>query len=75
MENDRVETDAVEEAKVDGELFNLVEDGASNFDDGEFCGVGGIGRRGEDAEVAFDFTLSTDRIEKAGDGVLEKTWR
>lgn len=72
MENDGIETNAVEEAEVDGELINLVEDGATDFDDGKFGGVGGVGRRGEDAEVAFNFTLGADGIEEASDGILER---
>ena len=71
MKNDGVETDAVEEAKVDGELFNLVENCASDLDDGDFCGMGSVGGRGEDTEVAFNFALGTDGIEEASDGILE----
>ena len=42
VKNDRVETDAVEEAEVDGELLYVVEDGASDLDDCELCGVGRV---------------------------------
>ena len=70
MENDRVKADTVEEAEVDGELFDVVEDRAADLDDGEFCGVGGVCRGGEDAKVAFDLALGTDGVEEASDGVL-----
>ena len=42
VEDDGIEADAVEEAEVDCELVDVVEDGAADLDDGEFCGVGGI---------------------------------
>ena len=37
MENNGVETDTVEEGKAEGEFVDLVEDGTSDLDDGEFC--------------------------------------
>jgi len=50
----------------------LVEDGTSNFDDGELGGLGGIGRRGEDAQMAFDFTLGPNRVQKPSNRLLQK---
>ena len=70
MENDRVKADTVEEAEVDGELFDLVKNCAADFDDGKLGGVGGICRGGEDAKVAFDLALGTYGVEEASDGVL-----
>jgi hypothetical protein len=49
VQNDGVESDAVQEADTDGQFIQLVEDGTSNFDDGKLGRLGGIGRRGEDA--------------------------
>ena len=62
VQDDGVESNAVQEADTEGQLIQLVEDGTSNFDDGEFCRLGGIGGRGEDAQVAFDFTLGPNRV-------------
>ena len=42
MEDNGVEADTVEEAEVDGELLYVVEDGASDLDDCELCGVGRV---------------------------------
>ena len=42
MKDDRVEADAVEEAEVDGELVDIVENGTADLDDGELCRVGCI---------------------------------
>ena len=42
MEDDGVKADAVEEAEVESKLVYLVEAGAADLDDCEFCGVGGI---------------------------------
>lgn len=70
MEDDRVKTDAVEEAQAVGELVDLVEDGAANLDDGELGGVRRVGRRGKDAEVPLDLSLRADGVEQPSDGVL-----
>ena len=70
MEHDRVETDTVEEAQAVRELVNLVKDRSTNFDDGKFRGVGRVRRGGKDSEVAFDFALGANGIEKACNGVL-----
>ena len=37
MENNGVETDTVEEGKAECEFVDLVENGTSDLDDGEFC--------------------------------------
>ena len=37
MENNGVKTDTVEEGKAEGEFVDLVENGTSDLDDGEFC--------------------------------------
>jgi hypothetical protein len=42
VQNDGVESNTVQEADTEGQLVQLVEDGTSNFDDGEFGGLGGI---------------------------------
>jgi len=42
MQNDGVESNAVQKTDADGQLIQLVEDGTSNFDDGELCGFRGI---------------------------------
>ena len=67
MENDRVKADTVEEAEVDCELVNVVK---ADLDDGDLCGVGGVGGGGEDAEVALYFALCANRVEQAGDRIL-----
>ena len=71
MENNGVETDTVEEAEIDGKFVDLVEYGTADFDDCEFCRMRGVGRRGEDTEVAFNFAFGADGIEEASDGILE----
>lgn len=70
MEDDGVETDAIEEGEVRGELLYLVEHGAADLDDSELCRVGAVGGAGEDTEVALDFALSTNGVEQAGDSIL-----
>lgn len=70
MDNDRVESDTVEEAQAESKLVKVVEDSTANFDDSKLCGLGGVGRRGEDTEVAFDFTFGTNRVEEASNGIL-----
>lgn len=62
VQNDRVESNTVQEADTEGQFIQLVEDGTSDFDDGEFCGLRRIGGRGKDAQVAFDFTLGANRV-------------
>lgn len=42
VENDGIEADTVEEAKTEGEFIELVEDGASDLDDCELCGLGRV---------------------------------
>ena len=49
MQNYGVESNPVQETDADGQLIQLVEDGTSDFDDGELCWFRGIGRRGKDA--------------------------
>ena len=71
VENDGVESNTVQEAEADGQFLQLVEDGTSNFDDGELCGFGGIGRRGEDAQVAFDLTLGSNRVQESSNRLLQ----
>jgi hypothetical protein len=73
VQDDGVETDAVQEADTEGQLIHLVEDGASNFDHGEFCGLRGIGGRGKDAQMAFDFTLSPNRVQESSDCLLRSS--
>ena len=70
MQDNRIETDTVEEAQGVGKLVNLVEDGTANLDNSKFSGVGRIRGGREDAEVAFDLTLRADRVQEAGDSVL-----
>ena len=42
MQNDRVKSNTVQEADADGQLIQLVENGTSDFDDGELCRFRGI---------------------------------
>ena len=42
MEDNGVKADAVEEAEVDRELVDLVENCTANLDHGEFCRVRGV---------------------------------
>jgi hypothetical protein len=70
VENDRVESDTIEEAQAMGELVNLVEDSAADLDDSELGGVRRVGRGGEDTEVPLDLAFCADRVEKTGDGIL-----
>lgn len=62
MQDDWVESDAVQKADAKRQLVQLVKNGASDFDDGEFCRLRGIGGRGKDAEMPFDFTLGPNRV-------------
>ncbi len=72
MEDDGVEANAIEEGQVRRELLDLVEDGTSDLDDSELCGVRAIGGAGEDAEVALDFALGANGVEQASDCILGK---
>ena len=71
VQDDGVESNAIQETNTEGQLIKLVENGTSNFDDGKLCRLGGIGRRREDAQMAFDLTLGSNRVQKSGDGLLE----
>lgn len=65
VDDDRVETDAVEEVEREGERLHVVgQDGAANLDDGE------VSRGGEDLEVAANFAAGSERVEEANDGLL-----
>lgn len=44
MQHNRVKPDAIEEAEAVSKLVQLVEDRATNLDDGKFGGVGRVGR-------------------------------
>ena len=44
MEDDGVESNTVQEADAEGQLIQLVENGTSDFDDGELGGLRNIGR-------------------------------
>lgn len=63
MQNDRIESNTVEEAETVGELVDLIEDCATNLDDCKFRGVGGVRGGGKDTEIALDFALCADRVE------------
>ena len=71
VQNYGVESNAIQETNTEGQLIELVENGTSDFDDGELGRLGGIGRRREDAQVTFDLTLGSNRVQKSGDGFLE----
>jgi hypothetical protein len=60
MENDGVETDTGEEGKRVGDFVKLIKYSSSNFDDSEFCGVGRVGRRRENAEVSLHLALGSN---------------
>ena len=70
MEHDGVEANTIEEAQAMGKFLDLVENSSANFDDSKLGRIGRIRGRRKDAEVAFDFTLSSNGIEKASDSVL-----
>lgn len=58
MNDDGVQSHAVEEVEREGEGFQLVsEDRSSDLEHGE------MGGRGEDLEVARDFTTGGQRVE------------
>ena len=42
MENDGIETNAVEEAQAVGKFVDLVEDSSANLDDGKLRGIGRV---------------------------------
>lgn len=70
MEDNGVETEAVEKAKAESKLLEVIEDCTSNFDDSKFCRLGWVRGGRENAEVTFDFTFRTERVEQARDRVL-----
>ena len=39
MEDDRVETETIKEAKAECEFLEVVKNSAANFDDSKFCGL------------------------------------
>lgn len=70
MEDNGVEAQAVEEAKAEGELLEVIEDCTTNFDDSKFCGLGWVRGGRKDAKVTLDFTFRTERVKQAGDSIL-----
>ena len=70
MEDDGVETHTVEEAKAESKLLEVIEDCTADFYDSKFCGLGWVRAGREDAQVTFDLTFRTERIEQAGDCIL-----
>ena len=62
VQNDGVESNTVQETNAEGQFIQLVQDCTSDFDDGEFCRLRGIGRGREDAQMTFDFTFGANRI-------------
>lgn len=70
MENYRIEANAVQEAQAQSKFVEFGKDGASHFDDCELCGLRGVGRRGENAKVTFNFALGTNGIEQTSDSIL-----
>ena len=71
VQDDGVESNTIQETNADGQFIQLVEDGTSDFDDGEFGGLRRIGRRGEDAQMAFDLALGPNGVQKPGDCLLQ----
>lgn len=79
VEDDRVETETVQERKRKGEVVELVgEDSTTDLENGELGlgqnATGGSTLRslGEDTEVALNLVAGTERVEKADDSVLSK---
>ena len=71
MEDDGIESNTVQEAEAECQLIRLVENGTSDFYDGELGGLRGIGGRGKDAQMAFDFALGPNRVQKSSDCLLQ----
>lgn len=65
VNDDRVETDSVEEVETQSERFELVgEDCTSDFENRKVsCG-------GEDLEVSRDFTTGSERVKQSNDSFL-----
>ena len=70
MEDNGVKTHAVEEAKTESKLLEIIEDRTTNFDDSKFGRLGRVRGRRKDAKVTLHFTFRTERIEEAGDRIL-----
>jgi hypothetical protein len=70
VENDGVKADAVEEAKAEGQFVDLIEHGATDFNDGKLGGLRRVRRGGEDAQMAFDLPLGPDRVQQPSNSVL-----
>jgi hypothetical protein len=65
VNDDGVESDAVEEVEAQGEALHVVgEDRTADLDDGE------VGGRGEDLEVTADLTARGERVEETDDCLL-----
>lgn len=63
MEDNGVETHAVEEAKAKSKLFEVIEDCATDFDDSKFCGLRWVRTGRKDTKVTFNFAFRTERVE------------
>lgn len=72
MQNYRIKTNAVEEGERESELVDLVQNSATNLDDGELRRLGGMRRGAEYAEIALYFTLGANGIKKTSDCVLAR---
>jgi hypothetical protein len=70
MEDDGVESHAVEKAETKSKLLEVVKDCTTDFDDSKFCGLRRVRAGREDAKVTLDFTFRTKRVEQAGDCIL-----
>lgn len=71
MEYNRVKPNPVQEAQAQSQFIEFSENSPSDLDNGKLGRLRRMGRRREDTEVALDFTLGSDRIQKSGNSVLE----
>lgn len=69
MDDDRIESNFVQEWERMCELVEIIKNGTTDFYDRK---LGGGGRRGKDAKITRNFTLSAYRIKQTSDCFLTK---
>lgn len=71
VQHNGVEPDARQKAEAERKFVELLEHRTADLDDCKLGGVGGVGRGTEYPQVPLDLAFGADRVEQAGDSVLQ----
>ena len=72
VQHDGVESHTIQETQAQRKFVDLVQDRASNFDDGKFGRLRRVRGRREDPQVSFNLTFCANRIQEACDSFLRR---